>query len=242
MDEQPVAFAMINAVAEQLREQFDVRRLAATGASAGKFEERLPHLHLAHAAVLDFGRRSRSGIERKKSQFVRSLSRNGNCGRMLIAFSRASDLLRAGQTSTQMPQPVQSSTAICSVYCSPFHSGSRASRVLKVAWRTFEHRSLVNFAANDGMWTNQHAFAALDAHFRFPNRHFAREIALLELSRAGRKSAIVRQCADRDTIAAAGHDFAEDLAHEFGGVIESPLPLDATGVFGISTSYRCASV
>src|SRR5262250_3050475 len=46
---------------------------------------------------------------------------------MLIAFNRASDLLRAGQTSTQIPQPVQSSTATCSVYFNPFHSGDRAS-------------------------------------------------------------------------------------------------------------------
>ena len=77
-------------------------------------------------------RRSSSGIERKKLQFSRSVSRSGGCGRMLIAFSRASDLLRAGQTSTQMPQPVQSSTATCSVYFSPFQSGNRASRDLNV--------------------------------------------------------------------------------------------------------------
>ena len=115
MEEQPVAFAMINRSPKKLREQLDIRRLAAAGASAGKFEERLLHLHLAHAVVSRSCGRSSSGIERKKSQFARSLSRSGNCGRMLIAFSRASDLLRAGQTSTQIPQPVQSSTATCSV-------------------------------------------------------------------------------------------------------------------------------
>jgi prepilin-type N-terminal cleavage/methylation domain-containing protein len=37
----------------------------------------------------------------------------------------------AGQTSTQMPQPVQSSGATCSVYFNPFQSGCRASRDLK---------------------------------------------------------------------------------------------------------------
>src|SRR4051812_11916298 len=76
--------------------------------------------------------RSKSGSERKNSQLVRSLSRIGNCGCMLIAFKRASDLFRAGQTSTQIPHPVQSSTATCKVYCSSFHSGRRADRDLNV--------------------------------------------------------------------------------------------------------------
>jgi len=35
-----------------------------------------------------------SGIARKKSQFARSLTRNGGCGCMLIALSRVSRLLR----------------------------------------------------------------------------------------------------------------------------------------------------
>ena len=40
----PVAFAMSSAVAEQLREQLDVRRFAAAGAGAGVLEQRLEEL------------------------------------------------------------------------------------------------------------------------------------------------------------------------------------------------------
>jgi sugar/nucleoside kinase (ribokinase family) len=41
--------------------------------------------------------------------------RKFGCGPMLIALRGASDLCRTGQTSTQIAQPVQSSTATCSV-------------------------------------------------------------------------------------------------------------------------------
>ena len=133
---------------------------------------------------------------------------------MLIALSRASDLLRAGQTSTQMPQPVQSSTATCSVYFNPFHSGSRASRDLNVAGAHRSSGRLVNFAPNDRVRADEHAFAALDADVRVPHRHFGREVAFLPVRRAGRKRAVVGQRADRQTIAAARHDFAEHIAHE----------------------------
>src|SRR6266536_3513004 len=85
---------------------------------------------IARTLVAATARRSRSGRERKNSQFVRSAPQSGACGRMLMALSRASDLLRAGQTSTQIPQPVQSSGATCSVYFDPFQSGCRASRDL----------------------------------------------------------------------------------------------------------------
>ena len=78
-------------------------------------------------------RRSISGSVRKKSQFTRSCSRNGGCGRMLMALSLTSVLFLAGQTSTQMRQPVQSSGATCSENFMPLNSGTRASVLLKVA-------------------------------------------------------------------------------------------------------------
>ena len=76
-------------------------------------------------------RRSSSGILRKNSQFSRSGARSGGCGTMLIAFRRASLLFFAGQISTQMPHPVQSSGATWMVYLSPCHSLSRTSVDLK---------------------------------------------------------------------------------------------------------------
>src|SRR5438552_17822568 len=52
---------------------------------------------------------------------------------MKIALSLVSLLFLAGQMSTQMPQPVQSSGATWMVYFMPCHSLSRTSVDLKVA-------------------------------------------------------------------------------------------------------------
>src|ERR1019366_7815348 len=78
-------------------------------------------------------RRPNSGKVMKKFQFSRSCARNGAWGRMLMALSLASVLLRAGQTSTHSAQPVQSSAAICSVKLIPLNSGTRAAVLLKAA-------------------------------------------------------------------------------------------------------------
>src|SRR5215467_16252207 len=77
--------------------------------------------------------RSRSGIFRKNFQFSRSGARRGGWDAILIAFKRASLLFLAGQMSTQIPHPVQSSGATWMVYFSPCHSRSRASVALNVA-------------------------------------------------------------------------------------------------------------
>ncbi len=53
-----------------------------------------------------------------------------------------------------------------------------------------------------------------------PDRHFAREISLLELRRAGWIGAVVRQRAHRDAIAATRDDFAQHIAHEFRCALE----------------------
>ena len=121
-----------DAVAEELGEQLEVGRLAAAGAGAAELEERLHDLLLAELGDLDL-----APVEfrqaRKKLKLSRSLKRSGSCGRMLMALSLASVLFLAGQTSTHRQQPVQSSGATWRVHLSPFHSGARASVLLKVA-------------------------------------------------------------------------------------------------------------
>src|ERR1700740_1851012 len=82
-------------------------------------------------------RRSSSGMLRKKFQLSLSDERSGDCGAMLMAFRRVSLLFLAGQMSTQIPHPVQSSGATWIVYFSPCHSLSRASADLKVVGRPF---------------------------------------------------------------------------------------------------------
>src|SRR5580704_16234563 len=78
-------------------------------------------------------RRSSSGILRKNSQLSASGTRSGGCGAILSALSRVSVLFLAGQISTQIPQPVQSSGATWMLYFMPAHSLSRTSVDLNVA-------------------------------------------------------------------------------------------------------------
>ncbi len=85
-------------------------------------------------------RRSSSGIFRKNSQFSRSGTRRGGCGSMFNAFSRVSVLFFAGQISTQMPQPVQSSGATWMLYFMLAHSLSRTSVDLNVAGAPWSSR------------------------------------------------------------------------------------------------------
>ena len=47
---------------------------------------------------------------------------------------------------------------------------------------------IINFAANDRVRADQHAFPALDADRRIPDRNFDREVALLELRSARRET------------------------------------------------------
>src|SRR5438552_10083208 len=77
-------------------------------------------------------RRSSSGILRKNFQLSLSDERSAGCGAILMAFRRVSLLFFAGQMSTQMPHPVQSSGATWIVYFKPCHSLSRTSVDLKV--------------------------------------------------------------------------------------------------------------
>ena len=104
----------IQPVAEQLRQQLDVSRLAATGACAGELKQRLQQLQVLHLAM-----RQLAAIHFRQAQeevpVSRSGSRSGACGAMLMALWLASLLLFTGQTSTQTAQPVQSSGATCSV-------------------------------------------------------------------------------------------------------------------------------
>ena len=50
-----MALAIMHAVAEQLRQQLEIRRLAAAGAGAGELEQRLQELHAAHIGEIDAG-------------------------------------------------------------------------------------------------------------------------------------------------------------------------------------------
>ena len=74
------------AVAEQLGEQLEVRRLAAACARAGELEQRLEELGAAHGSEVDARRGRSSGSVSKNAMFSRSATTSGSRGARLIAL------------------------------------------------------------------------------------------------------------------------------------------------------------
>src|SRR5665811_2315629 len=110
MDEQPVALATIirspKSCETSLRYGVSPQPLQASENSNSGSSTWAP-LTVSWAIRL----RSSGGIDWKNSQCGRSTSRCAAAGSRLMDLCLTSDLLLAGQTSTQTPQPVQSSGA-----------------------------------------------------------------------------------------------------------------------------------
>ena len=96
-------------VAEELADQAEVGRLAAAAAGARELEQRLQDLAALDGVVGDQARGRAARSSGRSPSAVRSMSRCSATGSMLMALWLVSVLLLAGQTSTQTPQPVQSS-------------------------------------------------------------------------------------------------------------------------------------
>ena len=98
-------------IAEELGHQLQVGRLAAAGAGAGELEQRLEQLRPLHRIGLHQLPVDLRDLQEELK--TRPLARrcSSDLVSMLIALCRATSLLTAGQTSTQTPQPVQSSGA-----------------------------------------------------------------------------------------------------------------------------------
>src|ERR1700730_10253758 len=83
-------------------------------------------------------------------------------------------------------------------------------------------------SANDTVGANETALAALDAEFRFPDRHGLRDVSLLECARPRRERAVGRDQTDRDLVAEPNQHLGCDAPHELGSVIRYDLrPVEA---------------
>ena len=111
------------AVAEELGEQPDVGRLAAAGAGARRTRTAVAAAPRPERVRGMRDARDVGDLLGRTSNASRSATRCSSAGRMLIALRRGWVRSLAGQTSTQSPQPVQSSGATCTVKDRPSSSG-----------------------------------------------------------------------------------------------------------------------
>ena len=138
---------------------------------------------------------------------------------MLMALCLTIVLLRVGHTSTQMPQPVQSSGATCRLYdqavertavlARPGHGLEARRRALHLLGREDVH-------ADRRVRAHQRADRALRADGLVPDRDLVGDAALLPLRGAGREGAVDRQRRHRQQVALAVEHHRGHALHEVG--------------------------
>ena len=78
-----------------------------------------------------------------------------------------------------------------------------------------EPGAIVEFGADDRMWTGKGALAALDTGIGFPDRHLIRDIAFFPGGCPQRECAIDRHRTDGQFVAPSGHNRSGNPLHEF---------------------------
>ena len=214
MDEQPVAFATRQAVAEELREELEVRGLAAAGARARELEERLEHLRALdgrglHERAVDLGDGEevlpplalgvdvvglRQRVERLVLRLRLVLRRAG-----LDADPAAGAVVRRDLDRHEHPRQILRAPLLR----------------LEAGGCACERGGLVDLHADRRVRADERALGAVDADRLVPDRELVGEVAPLEVRRAGREGAVDRERADGQEVAAAG----DELADEVGGAV-----------------------
>ena len=207
----------LRAVAEQLRQEFQVRRLAAPGARAGELEQRLEELHAAHVGEIDAG-----------AIVDRQLLEKGDvgpfgCEERLLA--RHVDRLDARLARARDRAGLDAEAAAGAVLHVELQREARfrvAARIdrrrLERGGRGGEQILVVVARTDDAVRTNEAALSALDAEILLPDRDLVGDVALLVGAGAGGKRAVGRNQADGNVVAAPDEHLRRHLPHEIGRI------------------------
>ena len=133
---------------------------------------------------------------------------------MLMALCLTTSLLLAGQTSTQTPQPVQSSGATCIVKAKLGRSLSRQALDRIPRERRSGFPSGKDFMRMAACGQTRAHRPQSGCRSVVPDGNFCGDAAFLKSGRAGRKRAVDRQCADGQTVALPGDQGGGNPLHE----------------------------
>ena len=204
-------------VAEQLREQLQVRRLAAPGAGAGELEQRFEELGPADGAEVHAG-----------AVVCRQLLEEGD----VLALAReqrlqvvevdrlAARLIGRGHRTGLDAQPASGAVLDVHLQREPGvrEAGPLQQRRPEAVGSALQALRGVVAGADHAVRADEAAVAALDAELRIPDGDDVRDVALLVLGRATRIRAVDRKRAHGQLIAEAGHHRRGHSAHELRSV------------------------
>ncbi len=202
-------------VAEQLRQQAHIRRLAAAGASAGELEQRLQELRAAHRGEIH--PRTvvhREGLEEADAgplplQDRRFGSHVDGLDAALLQALRRADLDAQAATGAILDVHLQGVARL--------REATRIDRRGLEAFRGFFQPGLgVKLGADHPMRADEAAIAALDADVRLPHRHEGGDVALFPLRGAGGIGAVHGQHGNRQLVALPRHHHRRHFLHELG--------------------------
>ena len=192
----------VEAVAEELGEQLDVRGLAAARAGPGELKERIEKLDVLDLRVGDAAA-AHSGQRLEKAPVLRfGLAQRGlhlHVDGLVFGFALTFDgayLDAEATTGAVLRGHLQRVEFL--LHAAPFGFGA-----LEGGGSIGQQRMIVYFGADDGVRANQNALAALDAEFFIPDRDHLGDIALLPLRGAGGEGAAGWQGAYRERISVA---------------------------------------
>ena len=202
------------AVAEELRHQLDVGRLAAARARPRILEQRLQELGTFHVepdfAAVGFGQAQEELVVRALGFPQRQLGMHvdGLVPRIRLVLGGADHHAEAatgailGGDLDRVP--------------GTFPFGAAVVRRLERGGSTGQMSAVVDLGADGRMRTDHRALVALDAEDLVPDRDLGGNVALLPARGADRERAVHRERRNGKQIALARHHHRGDLAHEIG--------------------------
>ena len=208
----------LSAVPEQLREELEIRRLAASGAGAGELEQGLEELHAANVGEID----ASAVIDRKllEEGDVDAFARDQ---RLLVGEVDGLDprLARADRRAGFDTETTAGAVLDIELQAEAgFRVAARVDRGgLERAGRRGERVLVIVTRANDAVRADEAALSALDTEILFPNRHDFGDVPLLVGAGARRKGAVRRHEADGNVVTAPDHHPGRHAPHEVGGSV-----------------------
>ena len=201
----PRGIGDLQPIAEELRHQLEIRRLAAPGAGARELEQRLEELHAAHVGEIH-PRAVRPGQRLEEADALAA-------GVEVLEAILHVDRLDGGVVRAVRGTVLHAHAAAGAVFEVDLQREARfgiAARVdrrgLEGLRRAGQPALVVVLGANHAVWTDDRALAALDAEVGFPDRHVVGDVPLLVARRADRIRPVHRQRADGKRVATHRQD------------------------------------